>query len=549
MALGLFGKPSVDAIGRAKDIKFLSAARPHMRGFHFSWTCFFLAFFAWFSIPPLANQIIDNLGLISNEGWAVSHMAAVSSTIVMRVIIGPVCDVFGPRLAMCGLLVFGAIPVGLFGLVNGATGLIVLRFFIGFIGATFVPCQYWTTLMFAPNTVGGANAFAGGWGNLGAGFTGLIMPWIFEGFHQHFNTKTALSLAFAVPSAVVLFWASFCYFFSVDCPQGKYQNRIRPGETLEEARERIALSQGKLTAMHSQTTQVTDPAVLEAKDVVPKGYTHVLDALKDLCRNFNTLVLIIQYGACFGVELTVNGFLARYFFRFFKDPETGENQVDMKTAAMIASCFALMNLFARAMGGLFSDLLNKYMNMTGRFIAQGLCLILEGITLLIFAEQRDVWDALGVVIVFSVFVQMSEGTSFGIVPFVSKKHTGVVSGLVGAGGNMGALALGTAFKQLKDDYAQAFRIVGYFVLASSLLTPLLSIDGQYLWPNKRSFEAAREQREALAQNSPKYAHSPHAPNQKPTGINESGIDRISLTEKKEMTPVEGGNGTAVGVEA
>jgi nitrate/nitrite transporter NarK len=46
--------------------------------------------------------------------------------------------------------------------------------------ACFVCCQYWCTAMFSPNVVGTANAFSGGWGNLGGGATQLVklcFPW------------------------------------------------------------------------------------------------------------------------------------------------------------------------------------------------------------------------------------------------------------------------------------------------------------------------------------------------------------------------------------
>merc|ERR1712072_706349 len=52
-------------------------------------------------------------------------------------------------------------------------------------------------------------------------------------------------------------------------------------------------------------------------------------------------------------------------------------------------------------------------------------------------------DTLGItmvcIIIFSLFVQMAEGLHFGIVPYVSRPALGVVSGMVGAGGNTGAL--------------------------------------------------------------------------------------------------------------
>jgi len=52
-----------------------------------------------------------------------------------------------------------------------------------------------------------------------------------------------------------------------------------------------------------------------------------------------------------------------------------------------------------------------------------------------------------IVIIFSVFVQMAEGLHFGIVPYVSRPALGIVSGMVGAGGNLGSvIATWTFFK-------------------------------------------------------------------------------------------------------
>merc|ERR1719502_333266 len=44
-----------------------------------------------------------------------------------------------------------------------------------------------------------------------------------------------------------------------------------------------------------------------------------------------------------------------------------------------------------------------------------------------------------VMIFFSIGVQMAEGLHFGIVPYISRPALGVCSGMVGAGGNLGAL--------------------------------------------------------------------------------------------------------------
>jgi MFS transporter, NNP family, nitrate/nitrite transporter len=57
------------------------------------------------------------------------------------------------------------------GLVTSSNGLIALRFFVGILGASFVPCQVWTTGFFDKDVVGTANALTAGWGNAGGGIT------------------------------------------------------------------------------------------------------------------------------------------------------------------------------------------------------------------------------------------------------------------------------------------------------------------------------------------------------------------------------------------
>ena len=106
-------------------------------------------------------------------------------------------------------------------------------------------------------------------------------------------------------------------------------------------------------------------------------------------------------------------------------------------AGLVASLFGWMNLFARSSGGLLSDALNKAMGMRGRLVAQSLCLLLEGLFLVTFAQQSKISSAIPCMLLFSFFVQASEGTTFGIVPYVSSEGLGGVSAVVGAWGNIG----------------------------------------------------------------------------------------------------------------
>jgi NNP family nitrate/nitrite transporter-like MFS transporter len=80
-----------------------------------------------------------------------------------------------------------------------------------------------------------------------------------------------------------------------------------------------------------------------------------------------------------------------------------------------------------------------------------------------------------VMIIFSVFVQAAEGSTYGIVPYVDPPATGSVSGIVGAGGNVGAVGFGMGFRELND--RDAFFIMGCTIMASAVTTVLINING------------------------------------------------------------------------
>ena len=154
--------------GKATRIELLQWRTPQMRAFHLSWLAFFVCFFAWFSVAPLMPLIRGELHLSPGQ-VADINIAAVAVTIFGRLLIGPLCDSFGPRRVYTGLLLLGSLPVFGMLLVHDYASLLVMRLAIGMIGASFVITQYHTSVMFAPQVVGTANAAAAGWGNAGGG--------------------------------------------------------------------------------------------------------------------------------------------------------------------------------------------------------------------------------------------------------------------------------------------------------------------------------------------------------------------------------------------
>lgn len=119
-------------------------------------------FFAWFACAPLMPVIKGEFGLTKDQ-IANINIAAVAITILVRLAVGPLCDKYGPRITYTTLLLLGSIPVFGVAAANSYESFLFFRLLIGAIGASFVITQYHTSVMFAPNVVGTANAAAAGW--------------------------------------------------------------------------------------------------------------------------------------------------------------------------------------------------------------------------------------------------------------------------------------------------------------------------------------------------------------------------------------------------
>ena len=409
----------MDFKNKATKIELFSFNSPQMRAFHVTWFAFFLCFFGWFGIVPLMKGdggVIATLGLNPAQVGN-SIIAAVSLTIIARLIIGPMCTRFGSRKVYTALLVLGSLPVMCVGLVQTPAQFTIARVLIGTIGASFVITQYHTSVMFAPNVVGAANATTAGWGNLGGGVTQAVMPLLLAAALTFVPAAMGWRVAMVVPGLAMLITAAAYWFLTQDAPEGNYSELRARGDM---------------------------PPAAAARGTF-------MEAIRDS----RVIALFFIYAACFGIELTINGTAALYFFNRF--------DLNLATAGLVASLFGLMNIFARSMGGLFSDFINRDGGLKGRVQFLFVCLILEGIALIFFANMGVLALAIPALILFSLFVQMSEGATFAIVPYINKRAMGSVAGIVGAGGNFGAMLAGFLFRREADFYGQSYLILGILV--------------------------------------------------------------------------------------
>ena len=450
---------------KASELRVFHGSRPHMRAFQCAWWSLFVAFFVWFTIMPLMPDIQKTLQLTEKQVWN-STIISGGGAVLIRLILGPLCDMYGARTPFAVLLCLVSIPTAMIGLVNSVNGLYIVRCFIGMAGGAFVMSQHWTTSMFTLEIVGTANGVAAGWGNLGATVTQLLigtmlLPLFKILFESGDRTdEKAAELAWRsvsiIPAIVALLTGIVMYYVSDDSPKGNYSD-------------------------------------LKKKELMSE--VSFLGSFSEAARNPATWIMAIQYACCFGVELTMNTVAVMYFRREFSQP--------VEVAAAIAAIFGWMNLFARGLGGHLSDMAMAHMGMRGRISVHSLFLFGEGVLVFIFANTKGLAASIVVMMIFSIFVQAAEGTSFGIVPYICPTATGSVTGIVGAGGSVGAILFGLAFREYGFD--QSFVIMGAAVLCSTFLSAFLFISKDHsslFFPARRPGSPEFSRGNVVANNNP-----------------------------------------------
>jgi NNP family nitrate/nitrite transporter-like MFS transporter len=402
---------------KATALRLSDFSSAPMRAFHMSWIAFFLCFFSWFGVAPLMPVIRQELHL-SKAQTGNAIIASVALAVLGRVLMGWLCDRIGPRKTYAALLLLGSLPVMGIGLSHDYASFLAFRLAIGIVGASFVITQYHTSVMFAPNVVGTANAASAGWGNLGGGVTQFAMPLLYSAFLSlGAGAHSSWRMAMFVPGAAMFLFGLAYLSFTQDTPEGNF--------------------------------------------VILRGKSQSASTLSAACRDRRVWALFLIYACCFGMELTLDNIAALYFADSF--------HLALTAAGFVAASFGMMNLFARPLGGILSDRCHWRWGLTGRTALLGGVLGAEGLALILFSQMRSLPLAIGAMMLTGLFVKMSNGATYSVVPFVNPRALGAVAGIVGAGGNVGAVLAGFLFRSASLSWPQAFLLLGLLVTLSSLL--------------------------------------------------------------------------------
>ena len=421
-----------------------------IKALHLTWIAFFICFYVWFNMAPLASSILRTANWLTKDDLRLFAIANVALTIPARILVGMALDRFGPRRVFSVLMVTMAVPTLFFAFGDTKEQLFVSRLIMSSVGASFVVGIHMTALWFKPRDIGFAEGFYAGWGNFGSAAAAMTLPTIAL---TMFGGDDGWRYAVALSGVIMGLYGVFYWFAITDGPTKDTHKKPRKSAALEVSsyRDLVLLMLftvpmvGILAVLvwRVQNTGFIDDITawicyVSIAFVIVYQLVQVLrvnlpilkkGVPKDDQYPFKSVAALnTTYFANFGAELAVVSMLPMFF------EETWGLSAAM--AGLIAASFAFVNLFARPMGGLVSD---RFGNR--RFVM--LCYMMGiAVGFALMGMMNSNWPliiAVAVTIGCSFFVQGAEGATFGIIPSIKRRLTGQISGMAGAYGNVGAV--------------------------------------------------------------------------------------------------------------
>ena len=475
--------------GDGQPPKLLDFQQERIRVLHFTWIAFFMTFYVWFNLAPLATTMRDDIDWLTKEHIKVLLIANVALTIPARIVVGALIDRFGARVVFSWLMVIMSIPAIVFAFSDTFTQMLISRLALSCVGAGFVIGIKMVAQWFPPKYIGRTEGFYAGWGNFGSAWAAMTLPWVALTFFGDWLGlgDDSWRWAMALNGLVMGVYGVMYYFLVKDVPDGRTLAKTKKAEPMM-VTSYWDLAQylfwsiplvGALGLLAWRVSNVevdgdvimSDTGLYVIYAVLALVYVgHVIRTLQvnlpylragvpeDEKYHFGSVVALNStYFANFGAELAVVSMLPTFYENVF-EPLTnsaGQPIVTATVAGFVAASFAFVNLVARPLGGYLSDKLpNRKRTMLGYifgivigFVFMGLIakwatgVDEDGLKNLVPAFDGLTWLVIAVVftVIASIFVQGAEGATFAIIPMVNKRMTGQVAGMAGAYGNVGAV--------------------------------------------------------------------------------------------------------------
>jgi NNP family nitrate/nitrite transporter-like MFS transporter len=203
---------------------------PEIKALHITWIAFFITFYVWFNMAPLATTMIKEVAWLTKKELKLFAICNVALTIPARLIIGMLLDKYGPRRVFSVLMVIMALPTFIFAFGNSFAQLLISRLVLSSVGAGFVVGIHMTALWFKPRDIGFAEGFYAGWGNFGSAAAAMTIPTIALSW---FGGASGWRYAVALSGAIMLVYGIFYWFAITDGPKGKPHHKPRKVAAME----------------------------------------------------------------------------------------------------------------------------------------------------------------------------------------------------------------------------------------------------------------------------------------------------------------------------
>ena len=398
-------------------------------GFNFS-------FLIWFSFAPFTGGMAEEFGL-SNAEIGILASSAIWMAPFGRILTGWLSDKFGaPAIFAIVLAYVGVFSIGS-AFAQDYSVFFVTRLIVATAGITFVIGIQHVAEWFEEENLGLAEGIYAGIGNAGAAGGALILPRVFgEGWSGPLFA-TNWRAAFFYTGCVSLVLAVVYYVF---------------GEA--------AKSEEKRQATKESATF--------------KGWFYT-------ATRYGTVVLAAAYIMSFGLELSMNGWLATYYREAF-------NTQNLVLASTFAATFSVAAGLLRPIGGYVSDVLarreqNILPFFKGQYRSQWTFCGLGFIVLMMFGMTLAglsgvVMNAVIVGFLVGAGCAWAEGAIFAQVPAMFPDNSGTVAGIVGGIGVSGGVIYPIVFSHALLPNLH----VGYIIVAASMI-PIIALSAWVFQPH------------------------------------------------------------------
>ena len=389
-------------------------------GFNFS-------FLIWFSFAPFTGPMADEFGLSLAE-IGILASAAIWLAPFGRILTGWLSDKYGAPTVFAIVLAY----VGVFSMASAFaqnyTVFFVERLIVATAGITFVIGIQHVSEWFEDEQLGTAEGIYAGIGNAGAAGGALILPRVFPTTWSGPLFETNWRAAFFYTGIVSIGLAIAYYLL---------------GEAARSDEKRRATE---------ESASFTD-------------WVHT-------ATRYGTVVLALAYIMSFGLELSMNGWLATYY-------REGFDTSNLVLASTFAATFSVAAGLLRPIGGYVSDRLAREERdilpiFEGRYRDQwtfvALSFIVCSMVLMTVAGLSGiVLAAVGAGFVVGMACAFAEGAIFAQVPAMFPDSSGAVAGVVGGIGTVGGIVYPLVYSATMFPNLH----VGYAVVAVSMLPIVL----------------------------------------------------------------------------